>query len=136
MPLGLLRQVAAGAACVASIAVLGLMPARAGIGSDRVVRLTRCGFQRTDASPAPAHPYEETAPVQVVASQDLPETKAQGDSPVMPRRSQRAGTAAWWGALALLSPPTHAPPARLADISQVPFRPFTAPTPGRAPPAS
>lgn len=145
MIFGLLRQFAAAAACVASIAVLGFIPARAGAGADRVVRLTRGGPLRTEASTAPAHPYEETAPVPVVASQDIFETKArdakieekiQEDSPVMPRRSSRSTAAAWWGALAGLSSPTHAPPGRLADNNQVPFGPFEAPSPGRAPPAS
>jgi hypothetical protein len=136
MNLSLLRSSAIAAACVATLAVLGLMPARAGAGSDRVVRLTRCGPQRTDASTAPAHPYEETAPVSVLASQDLDTKVVQGDSPVRARRAPRATAAAWWGALAELSSPTHAPPGRLAATSQIPSSPFSAPTSGRAPPAS
>lgn len=132
-----LRSSAAAVACVASIVVLGFTPARAGAGSDRLVRLTRCGPQRTDATAAPAHPYEETAPLEVVASQNLQEPKlAPGDRPVRTRRAPRATAAAWWGALAELSSPTHAPPGRIADNSQVLPAPFTAPTHGRAPPAS
>jgi len=144
MNLTRLRYSAAAAACVASIAVLGLLPARAGTGSDRVVRLTRCGPQRTDASTAPAHPYEETAPVSVVASQDIVEVTvvrgevkvAQADSPVVPRRAPRSTFAAWLGALGKLSPPGPVLSLKLAVNDQLPFDPPRTPADGRAPPAS
>lgn len=145
MNLTRLRYSAAASACVASIAVLGLLPARAGTGSDRVVRLTRCGPQRTDASTAPAHPYEETAPVPVVASQDILEVAvvrgdavkvAQADSPVLPRRAPRSTFAAWLGALGKLSPPGPVLSLKLAVNDQLPFDPPRTPADGRAPPAS
>jgi hypothetical protein len=133
----LLRSSAAAVACVASILVLGFTPARAGAGSDRLVRLTRCGPQRIDTTASPTHPYEETAPLEVVACQNIPESKlAPGDSPVRTRRAPRATAAAWWGAIAELPSPAHAPPGPTADDSQVLSPPFTAPTDGRAPPAS
>jgi hypothetical protein len=133
----LLRSSAAAVACLASIVVLGFTPARGGAGSDRLVRLTRYGPQRTDTTASPAHPYEETAPLEVAASQDIQESKlAPGDSPVRTRRAPRATAAAWWGTIAELSSPTHAPPGRITDNSQILSAPFTAPTDGRAPPAS
>ena len=137
MDLTRVRWSAAVAACATAIAVCGLLPVRAGAGADRAVRLTRCGPQRTDATAAPAHPYEETAPLEVVASKNIQESKlAPSDSPVRTRRAPRATAAAWWGALAELASPTHAPPGRIADNSQVLSPPFKAPTDGRAPPTS
>lgn len=140
MNLKILRSSAIAAVFVAVIASLGLLAARAGTGSDRVVRLPRCGPQRTDATTAPTHPYEETAPVLATAGRSIDgsrDTKlSPGDSPARARRSPRSTASAWWGTLAELAAPGHAPPLQLAIASQLPFDPTQAPADGRAPPAS
>lgn len=140
MNLKILRSSAAAAMCAAVIASLGLLAARAGTGSDRVARLTRCGPQRTDTTAAPTHPYEETAPVLVTASEHIDgsrETKlGPGDSPVRVRRSPRSTASTWWGALAELASPTHAPPLQRSANDQLPFDLTRAPADGRGPPAS
>ena len=137
MYLILLRSSAVVAACVASIAVLGLMPARAGTGSDRLVRLTRCGPQRTDTSTAPAHPYEETAPVPAATGQSLYDASdSQQVIPVVPRRPPRSTVAAWWGSVSQGSLPAPVPLLVLSSNSPAPSGPPRAPTAGRAPPTS
>jgi hypothetical protein len=131
----LLRSSAAAVACVASIVVLGLVPARAGTGSDRLVRLTRCGPQRIDAASVPTHPYEETAPVEFDAGQVVTETPiVQQDSPVIPRRSTRSAAAAWCGPPAETSAPVPDVITTHTASVPLPFEPARAPSAGRAPP--
>jgi hypothetical protein len=131
----LFRSSAAAVACVASIVVLGLAPARAGTGSDRLVRLTRCGPQRTDAASVPTHPYEETAPIEFESGQIVNETSVdQQDSPVVPRRSTRSAAAAWCGPQVDTSAPVLDTTCTRAVSDHLPFEPARAPAAGRAPP--
>ena len=134
----LLRSSAAAVACVASIVVLGFMPARAGTGSDRLVRLTRCGPQRTDTASVPTHPYEETATIQAETGQEVSELReikvVQQDAPVVPRRSSRSDAHAWCGPHTSISVPVLDVAFTHAASDQLPFEPARAPAAGRAPP--
>lgn len=134
----LIRSSVVGALCVAALALVGLSPARANVGSDRIVRPARSGWQRTDSAGAITHIHEDSDPASAVAGPVLQQAPPGSvDPPVAAaRRSGRASGFTSWGILADgTAPVTDACLARWSDQHFTSSQ-HCAPRIGRAPPAA
>ncbi len=133
MRLPLSRITAVVALCAALSTVVVLSVPRIGSGGrerDRVVRMTRGGFQRFDAADAISHDYENPEPMTAVAA-DGPSASA----------GQLSDHAPPGGAAMLTAGPVVGPPGDFALLPHH-LRPSLAfvqrphPHPGRAPPST